>query len=146
MKILEGKLYEVLRENYIKLFIDTDNQYYINYILNKTFYSDGLCYKGYLWDVFKSSKIISYGDALKKILSEKELYILWDIHSKENIFAENYWKYPKESIILLEDNEFNVIMNSFPDDIYIFDTNFSWTIALTHEEIRGDRYCLYQEI
>ena len=29
-----------------------------------------------------------------------------------------------------------------PEDIYIFDCSFDWTIVLTHEDIDGQRYCL----
>lgn len=28
-----------------------------------------------------------------------------------------------------------------PEDIYIFDKSFKWTIILTHEEVEGERYC-----
>lgn len=146
MKIVEGKQYRLLINKYIKLFVNTKNDYYINYIFNRKCYSDGLCYTGYMWDVFKSSKIISYEEAIKKILSKKELFVCWDIHSKENIFIENYWQYPKRSIIQLSSEEFIETLDKFPEDIYIFDTSFSWTIAFTHEEIHAERYCLYQEI
>lgn len=45
----------------------------------------------------------------------------------------NYWKYPKDSTILIDKNEFIDKFPTFPEDIYIFDETLSWTVVLTHE-------------
>lgn len=40
---------------------------------------------------------------------------------------------------------FDILLNNLdylPEDIYIFDHSFEWTIVLTHEEIENKRWCL----
>ena len=59
MKILDAVKSDKLRSKYIQNFVDTTKKYYIELIENKTEFSDGLCYIGYLWDCLKDPKVIS---------------------------------------------------------------------------------------
>lgn len=144
MEIIVGNAATLLREKYILTFVDCDLPHYVNTIATTKKYIDGYCYQGYLWDCQRNASNIAESDALKMIRNKNSaIYIMWDIHSCENIFVENYWKYPKEAIIQLEADEFEKYMDTFPEDVYIFDSMFDWTISLTHEFVDNDRVCRY---
>ena len=70
----------------------------------------------------------------------------WDIHSKDRVLIPNYWKYPKESVLKMTSQEFMRNRDSLPDDIYVVDDTFEWSIAFTHEEdAQQKRFCLFTE-
>lgn len=60
----------------------------------------------------------------------------------EHIFIPNYYKYPQEACLQLSFQEFSKIANTLPEDIYFFDDDFDWCIAMTHEDDGKRRYCL----
>lgn len=57
----------------------------------------------------------------------------WDIHSCERILIPDYWKFPKKSCLELNFNDLCSNRKFLPEDIYIFDRSFKWTIVFTHE-------------
>jgi len=67
---------------------------------------------------------------------------MWDIHTKERIFIKDYWKFKKKAVLKMKANLLFEGEIHLPEDIYIFDDSFNWTIAKTHEDIDGERYCL----
>lgn len=133
------------REQYIKKFIKSTQTGYVENIGTYELYSDGYCYSGYLWEYLKRIRVVSERfcfDWLNNYAQDK-IFILWDIHSKEKVFVDDYWKYPKHSILEICKDEFNSIVDLLPEDIYIYDKSYEWTIALTHEWIDDNRrYCL----
>lgn len=145
MKILTAKKSKQIRRHYFNKFLNKNTDLFQHEISKPKLCSDGFCYCGYMWDTFLNPQLISYNQAIKKIMYSKFIYILWDINSCENIFIQNYWKYPKKRVLLIPTIEFKKISKTLPEDIYIFDETFEWTIALTHEDIDGTRYCLYQK-
>lgn len=130
-----------VRNKYIDKFIDTSSEHYKKYIATVNEYSDGICYTGYLWDciinpvIIRFDEIIAYKDLLKQVL------IFWDIHSKEKIWIDDYWKFGKDSILKLNYSDILNNLDYFPEDVYIFDDSMEWTLALTHEENNGIRIC-----
>ena len=69
--------------------------------------------------------------------------MLWDIYLKHVHISNEKNNYPKESIILLSADEIKDKLNTFPEDIYLFDNTYTWTIALTHESnLDNSRFCL----
>lgn len=145
--VITGKTAAVLRENYIKAFIDCSLTYYTECILQLKKYIDGECYTGYLWDCLRNASTITETQALEKLqASTAPLYVMWDIHSCENIFIPNYWKYPKSSVIRVSADELGKYLTTFPEDIYIFTPEYSWTISLTHEYTGQNRYCRYVDL
>ena len=131
------------RSKYIESFVDTSSLYYIDRIKHTKKFSDGRCYTGYLWDCLVNADIIDE-DKAEAILREKQnICVMWDIHSCDRIFIPNYWKYPKTSVLFL--NKWSECQKKdLPEDIYIFDHTFSWSVILTHEiDLNNERYCLY---
>ena len=132
-----------LRRKYIKKFVDTSSNYYKYNIKNKQTFCDGRCYVGYLWDCLKFLNIITENDAVKELQSKRKIYIMWDIHTCERILIPNYWKFPKKSLLYVSEWG-EISTKDLPEDIYIFDSSFAWSIVFTHEDIEPDkRYCLY---
>lgn len=141
--ILTGLIADEIRASYVQAFINLDSEYYINNIKKLNSFSDGLCYTGYLWDCFKFFQIKAESFCKTFLDSKRNLYVLWDIHSKDRIFIKDYWKFPKSAVLLLNSWEEEKYI-ALPEDIYIFDETFSWSIAFTHEDDQnGQRFCYF---
>lgn len=143
MIILDSIKSNTLRHKYIKEFVDTSLTYYKKNIERKIMFCDGLCYIGYLWDCLINPSIISEQKADQLLQEKRDFYIMWDIHSCERILIPDYWKFPKTRI-LCADAWLETLKNDLPEDIYIFDDTFSWSIIYTHEtNAKKSRYCLF---
>ena len=140
--IIEGEKQEKIRGTYCSSFAKVDDDGYRRNIDTRHKYSDGYCYNGYLWD-YLIDPIVSDERSLMAAIKElKSIYVLWDIHSHEKIFIKDYWKFGKECILLLDSSMLIQYLHLLPEDIYIFDESYTWTIIFTHEYIDDDRYCL----
>ena len=134
------------KEMYLAEFIDTANQGYINTVQRLVSYSDGCFYTGYLWDYLKEKSVVSETvcNHWLQALNSHEFYLFWDNHSKDIIQIQDYWKFPKDSVLKLSRQEYCEHRDYLPEDIYLFDETFAWTICLTHEWLdKGKRYCLF---
>ena len=135
---------DYLRELYIQSFIQTNAQGYVENIQQRYNGSDGLYYLGYLWEYLKQIKRISLKKCIEYLVDKERVYVLWDIHSKDRILVPDYWKYPKECVLQIIGGVEPAIIDTFPEDVYFFDDSLSWTIALTHEELKPKkRICYY---
>ena len=144
VRIIEGEEADYLRTEYLTTFIDKESEHYRQYIGTRTQFEDGEAYTGYLWDCFKTKRLIAEATAKKHMERSGQILIMWDIHSKERIFIPHYWKFPKSALLELPAKSFETMLPSLPEDIYVFDFNFTWTFALTHEELKpGKRLCLH---
>ncbi len=142
MEILNDNREKQLRQNFILHFINKNTSVFQE-INSPILCSDGYCYLPYLWDTLKNCRVCSEKQLIRGLESKRQFYIMWDIHSKDFIYIENYWKYPKECILKVTYDEFISIKNDLPEDIYFFDDSFEWGYALTHETITGQkRYCV----
>ncbi len=133
---------QYLRSEYIKSFVDVNRKYYKKYIETLSEYSDGLCYTGYLWDCLKDVMVIDLQYIELKSSVVDNVFVFWDIHTKERIFTKDYWRFGKERVLGLN---FNTLLNNLeylPEDIYIFDKSFKWTLVITHEFVDEKRWCL----
>ena len=133
IKILDPKEGNEIREKYIEKFIDTSKPRYAEMIGQRHKFRDGYCYLGYLWDYLKNPVVIKreYIEAVAEKMDE--VYVLWDIQTCERIFIKDYWKFGKETVLKLK---FKTLLDNYgylPEDIYIFDDTFSWTLILTQE-------------
>ena len=132
-----------LRNIFIHTFVDTDCEYYQNGIQSTNHFPDGECYTGYLWDCMIDRQQVSFNHAISLLQStQSSIYVFWDIHSSKHILITDYWKYPKEAVLLVAPDELQKILPTLPEDCYFFDNTLSWAIALTHEESKkGRRIC-----
>lgn len=142
MEVILGQKARAIRTCYINTFINQNQPFYVKNIATLKKYTDGECYIGYLWDYLKQASTCTIEEALQIIYACKtSMYVMWDIHSAENILIDDYWKYPKDAVLTVNADEFKEKCNSFPEDIYVFTPKFNWTVALTHEYIDESRYC-----
>ncbi|MBQ9990736.1 MAG: hypothetical protein IJP31_07330 [Lachnospiraceae bacterium] len=65
----------------------------------------------------------------------EEVFVFWDIHSKERIWSRYYWKFDKDAVLKIKYSTLLAGERYLPEDIYIFDCSFSWTLIQTHEEL-----------
>ena len=147
MEILQKELANTVKELFLLSFIDQDSSRYREQIAIRRHCSDGDCYYGYLWDFLKNKKPKTEKYCFQFLSSKQKLYLFWDSHSKDRIYITDYWKYPKESVIELSGIEFVQYSNTFPEDIYLFDDSFFWSIAFTHEySDKGRRMCFLTRV
>ena len=139
--ILDRFLSDQLRLKYIDMFVNCEHPRYHEQICVKHKFKDGYCYLGYLWDFMKNPIVIDqeYIESKNEI---NEVYVMWDNHSCERIWIKDYWKFDKNVVLKLNFSTLLLGYHFLPEDIYIFDDSFSWTFVLTHEELKGKRYCL----
>lgn len=143
MVILDEFKSNELRCKYIGSFVDTTSDYFVKNIEKKTKFSDGECYVGYLWDCLQNPQVISASKANEILKEKSNIFIMWDIHSYERVFIPNYWKYPKTRI-LSTDKWGDSLKVELPEDIYLFDETFRWSVVFTHEtDEKGRDYCIY---
>lgn len=134
-----------IKNLYYLYFADFDSSLFRNSILELKPFSDGMHYNGYVWNFLKSASVIREKTCLD-ILSDKKTSIMafTDNHSVENAIDSALW--PENRTVVIELSAAMLIENLFnlPEDIYVFDASYSWTIAFTHEYLdKNRRYCLY---
>lgn len=143
MVVLDEQKSDELRRKYIQTFVDYTSKFYIENIQRTKKCVDGWCYNGYLWDCMVNPRVVSENEADQAIKDKKDIYIMWDIHSCEKIFIPNYWKYPK-SRVLFVNKWSDTVVADLPEDLYLFDDTFSWSVIYTHEtDLKNYRYCIY---
>lgn len=145
MTVLGQSKSDILRNEYISAFVNCDSTHYRKFIEQKRMFTDGMCYIGYLWDCLLNMDVISEYRAKMMLTEKRDVFIMWDIHSCERIFIPDYWKYPKTSVLYAAEWS-DSLMSDLPEDLYLFDETFMWSVIFTHEtNDKGRRYCLYVE-
>lgn len=56
--------------------------------------------------------------------------------------SKSFFKFGKDNIVKLDIEYLIESIDYFPEDIYIFDNDFSWTYIITHEDDGKRRICL----
>ncbi len=134
MQIYLGEQADAYRTQYIDHFVNKNCDYYINNIQHLKLFSDGMCYAGYLWDCVANKTVWMLDEAMAFLRGKDDiLYVLWDINSADRILIPNYWKFPKKAVVSFLSGEIDNILPLLPEDCYIFDETFCWTVILTHE-------------
>jgi hypothetical protein len=140
--VLVGNDAETVRMNFINRFILKDSQYYKERIVEKKLFSDGLCYTGYLWDCINVYDVITISQVLEELRNiDQDVYVLWDIHSVVKVFADDYWRYPKLSVLSVNSLKLISGLRFLPEDIYIFSDFLNWAYILTYEHHDKGRTC-----
>lgn len=140
--ILNSKESDIVRNMYIQKFVNTHTESYSKQIKTKRKFSDGYCYTGYLWDHLYEAEMIDENSIYSYKNNLKMIYVFWDIHSADRIWIKDYWKFGKTTVLQLQ---FNLLLDGLrylPEDIYICDRTFEWSLIMTHEDIENRRYCL----
>lgn len=134
-----------IKNLYYLSFVDFDSVRFQKSILELKSFSDGMHYSGYVWDFLKKASIVKEKTCLNILRDSKvSLMVFVDNHSVEKAVDSNLW--PENKTRVLEFSSKVLIENIFnlPEDIYVFDASFSWTIVFTHEYLdKNRRYCLY---
>ena len=142
IKIIQNEIANKLRERYTYTFINTENEHYKKHILTLKLYSDGLCYSGYLWECLINPVVIRENEVFDFLCNYSgNVYVFWDIHSKDKILTENYWRFDKNAVLEFDSKLLIENCKYLPEDIYVFDDSFEWTYILTHEDKDGCRIC-----
>ena len=143
-EILSEKESTDLRELFTETFADTNSFEFDKGIRQKTCFSFGEFYSACLWDFFKNPIKISTTECMESVRNKlSPFYVMFDLHSAENIPAIRDSKYDNSRIIKMTFEDFIKELDSFADDPYIFDETLEETIVFTHEySDKGSRYCL----
>jgi hypothetical protein len=133
-----------VRERFLDAFIDEDAPRFDETIRRRVAFSDGMAYTGYLWDFIKGRVLIDEVDLWERVDRRGWVYVMWDVHSSDRILIDDYWRYPKESVLIGRPPAVIEAGQRFlPEDLYLFDDSFAWVAAVTHDEIDGRRFCLW---
>jgi hypothetical protein len=133
-----------IRQKYINTFVNIDCSYYESRISTTRHFSDGDFYTGYLWDCIKHWEAIPKEQLIPLMKTiNKSVFVFWDLHSSDLILITDYWKFPRNSVLLLNSEKLLEGIQYLPEDIYIFDESFSWSYINIHEEdCNGDEVIL----
>lgn len=140
MTIFSIKESSIIREKILNKFINENDSWYKEKVALKYEINGERKTAAYYWEGIISPQIINLAKAYS-ILEEKfSLLLMWD----DNLFTPKNLLYPNLSVISLSYKEFLENKINFPEDIYLFDSSFSWIICLTHETGLDDKeYCLF---
>ena len=131
-----------LRETYLEAFVDTSSEHYLTYIAARRKFSDGEHYIGYLWDCLRNRVRITYQRFCLEVVRHREVFVMADDHSRDRVINAPLWPYPPGSVAQLPPNLLLQLLPALPEDIYVFDQSFSWTLVPTHEHDDKRRFCL----
>jgi hypothetical protein len=139
VRILAARQAAIARKKFIQTFLDTTTDFFRQNIRRKRRFSDGYCYQGYLWDCLAEYSRMPFKTILRRLLRYKNVYVFWDIHSRDRILIKNCWLFPKQAVLEVPTEILAANLVFLPEDIYIFDDSFNWALILTHEyDEKGD--------
>src|SRR4051794_16806832 len=101
VEVLPEPAAQHLRNTYVQAFVDENTEFYRNNILRLEDFSDGKCYTGYLWCTLKAYERLDFAEWAVRINQKEDVYVFWDIHSKDRILIPGYWRFPKNAVLLL---------------------------------------------
>ena len=134
VQVLLGEEAAEIRRRFVSEYVDVDSQYFKEHIATLKRYSDGEFYFGYLWDVIPNYTRISEEQAASVARGFGSSYSLWDLHSADNIWLPNYWKFPRDAVLKGTAIEIFHARPILPEDLYIIREDFDICLVLTHEE------------
>ena len=147
----------LLRENFIKKYVDTTSSHYRKHIETLRQDADGLFYDGYLWDCLKCNenyqKECRMEAAAEFLREKKRVFVMWDLFSKERLSNKRFsLEYSKDTVVSIQGDflservveEWNREQAAWaagctceglwlPEDIYCFDDTMEWYVIFTHE-------------
>jgi len=141
VSVLSQSESNVIKDLYINEFIDAGNAHYRDNIATIQEFSDGWHYSGYLWECLIKYEQITMHQLKEQLLEFFDVIVFWDNHSSDRIVIPDYWKFPRDRAIKVAPIVLVENFSYLPEDIYICDYSFSWTLVLTHEDDGKRRIC-----
>lgn len=166
-KIIDSGKADELRAAFTKSFVDTSTDYYKALEKVKTADIVHDYVHRYLRDTLYrgSTDVIPFRSAIETIREKNHVYSMWDIRPEKVICASDpdhdplkphYLElYKSDTVIEWDADELAALLetelgdyngagyvnSTLPEDIYIFDSSFEWSVIFTHSEIDGERLC-----
>lgn len=156
-EIVSSAKAKLLRETFIKKFVDITSSHYQKYIETMRQDGDDSFYAGYLWDCLQCNedyqKECSMETAAGFLMEKKNVFMMWDLFSKERFAHKRFsLEYPKDTVVSMRGcflsqkvvEEWNCEQAAYatgynceslwlPQDIYCFDESMEWYVIFTHE-------------
>lgn len=125
-----------LRGRFLDAFVDTEDPLFEDH-MGPAPHTDGHYYKGFLWDFVRDPRIVSEEEAWAACEGKDVVHVMWDIHTTE--YMPYYYKFPVDAVlrgsgVAIRSGEFWL-----PDDLYLFDDTFQWTVVLTSDLAADDK-------
>jgi len=99
---------------------------------------------GYLWECIKNRERISERLLWDGPLFERRVFVLWDSLSSEQVRKKDYWKFPKDAALQMNYRDVPEFRPFLPEDMYLVDEDFTFTIIFTHETDLENRVFLFR--
>ena len=139
-EVLTGERATAIRERFKQAFLDRSHPWYRDGIEDLKEFSDGRFYTRFMRDFLRHFRSASEAEVWEECLRHDELIVLWDIHSADRIHIPDYWKFPRDPVLVGAPEAFRSGQHLLPNDLYLFDSTFSWAGVLTsdysHEQER----------
>ena len=103
-EIVSSAKAKLLRETFIKKFVDITSSHYQKYIETMRQDGDDSFYAGYLWDCLQCNedyqKECSMETAAGFLMEKKNVFMMWDLFSKERFAHKRFsLEYPKDTVV-----------------------------------------------
>ena len=145
IKVLQTLEADQIRAKYISLFVDQVSEWYEEQIAIKVLSGDGWYYRGYMWECLKQGTPAKEEQILGQLKGmDESVFVLWDISSRRNLSPKDYWKFPRDAVLYLWASDLLEGLGYLPEDIYIFNASFSWSLIFTHETTYDNERLCYK--
>jgi hypothetical protein len=106
-------------------------------------FSDGPAYTGYLWDFLADKRVVRDDELWDLVRPLASVYVMWDLHSVERVLIPDDFRFPRGTVMNASPGVIQRGLEYLPEDLYLFDSSYSWAGALTHEYVEDARFCLW---
>jgi hypothetical protein len=106
--------------------------------------AEGATYDGYVWDVLRDKQLMAETEIWRRIAGASG-YAMWDLHLRRRAETPRHTAtdFPLGTVLAGRFSDIRRGLAFLPEDLYLFDRSLSWVAALTHEDIDGERFCLW---
>ena len=133
VQILPTPAADDIRVKFQKYFLDTDSDCFRDRVSELVRFPDGEYQRGYMWECLSSFTESDWGRCWAILRESATLYVLWDSHSAYHIQRPNYWRFGRSDVLECTPACLRQGLNLLPDDLYLVDRTFSWSVVRTHE-------------
>jgi hypothetical protein len=142
IEVLQRSEADDVRVRFVEAFVDSSDPGFVSTVQSRTRFSDGSWYTGYLWDYMVNREFIGLRKALSVVKTHGTVLVFWDLHSAERIRIPGYWRFERDAVLRMPGSLLELGLQWLPEDLYIHDHSLGWAIALTHEYVDEQRWCI----